>query len=102
MTPHVDIQTVGEPSTMSNSSSTVPRERLAQVWDVLANAQHNNTGVKLVAAPLRFVGFWTAVALPFLYLPLLHGGLESNELSVFVALVAVNAVALVVGHNYGR
>ncbi|WP_396611907.1 hypothetical protein ACH9L7_01060 [Haloferax sp. S1W] len=87
---------------MSSSSSTVPRERLSQLREVITDAQNVNTGVKLVAAPLRFVGFWTAVALPFLYLPLLHDGLKSGEITVFVTLVAVNAIALVVGHNYAR
>jgi hypothetical protein len=53
-----------------------------------------------LTVPIRFVAFWVAIALPFLYLPLLAGGLHGTEPTVFVALVAVNLVALVVGHGY--
>ncbi|SDM48420.1 hypothetical protein SAMN04487949_1817 [Halogranum gelatinilyticum] len=59
-------------------------------------------GRKMLAAPIRFVGFWAAVSLPFLYLPLLAGGLESSELSVFAGLLLLNLVAFVVGHEHRR
>jgi fatty acid desaturase len=88
--------------TMSNSSTNLPRERLSQLRERVPDEQQLPTGVKLVAAPLRFVGFWAAIALPFMYMPLLYGGLQASELTVFVALVALNALALVVGHNYAR
>ncbi|MFC7202381.1 hypothetical protein ACFQJC_02565 [Haloferax namakaokahaiae] len=86
---------------MSNSPSTLPRERLVELREML-NEQHVNTGLKVVTAPFRFVGFWAAVALPFLYLPLLFNGLNQSEITVFTALVALNALALIVGHNYAR
>jgi len=44
------------------------------------------------------LGFWTAVVLPFLYLPLLAVG-PSRPL-LLVGAVGLNAVALVVGHGY--
>ncbi|AHZ23511.1 hypothetical protein E6P09_14525 [Haloferax mediterranei ATCC 33500] len=87
---------------MSNSSSTVPRERLSKLRERVTDEQQLTTGLRLIAIPVRFIGFWVAVALPFLYLPLLVGGLSGSELTAFVALVAVNALALVVGHNYAR
>ncbi|MCO8265379.1 hypothetical protein ACOZ4B_07085 [Haloferax prahovense] len=87
---------------MSNSPSTVPRERLSQLRDVVTEEQPLRLGFELVAAPLRFVGFWAAVALPFLYVPLLFGGLEAGEFTVFGGLLALNALALVLGHNYAR
>jgi tryptophan-rich sensory protein len=59
-------------------------------------------GARLVAAPLRFVGFWVAIALPFLYLPLLFGGLDGQQALVFGLLLTVNALALVIGHGYRR
>jgi hypothetical protein len=59
-------------------------------------------GAQLVAAPLRFVGFWLAVALPFLYVPLLVGGLSGGQLQVFVGLLGLNVLALLFGHSYGR
>ncbi len=56
---------------------------------------------RLVVEPIRALAFWTAIALPFLYLPLLWYGLESTgELIVFFGLVALNLLALLVGHGY--
>jgi hypothetical protein len=52
--------------------------------------------------PVRFLGFWSAVALPFLHIPLLLTGLDgSAETGAFLALFALNVVALVVGHGHG-
>jgi hypothetical protein len=42
------------------------------------------------------------VALPFLYLPLLVGGLDGQQTTVFVGLLLANAAALVLGHGYGQ
>ena len=50
---------------------------------------------------VRVVAFWTAVILPFIYLPLLFGGLEGNA-TLFGGLLALNAVALLLGHDYRR
>lgn len=56
-----------------------------------------------LTTPLEVVGFWTAVALPFLYLPLLVAGISTQgELLTFVGLVALNAAALLVGHGHKR
>jgi len=54
-----------------------------------------------VLAPVRMVSFWVAVAMPFLSLPLLVTGLETEfEVVAFLSLVAVNVAALVVGHSH--
>jgi hypothetical protein len=81
---------------MSNSSITndLP-SRIGDVDSVRA-------GARLITAPLRFVGFWAAVALPFVYLPLLVGGIAGEEAVAFAGLVALHAVALLIGHNYGQ
>ena len=50
---------------------------------------------------VRVVAFWTAVALPFLYLPLLFGGLKGDA-ALFGGLLVLNAVALLLGHDYRR
>ncbi|MFP4218250.1 MAG: hypothetical protein ACLFR6_05365 [Salinarchaeum sp.] len=51
--------------------------------------------------PIRFVGFWLSVALPFLYLPLLATGLNTvSQTIAFLGLLALNVVALAVGHSY--
>ncbi|WP_277542013.1 hypothetical protein [Haloarcula laminariae] len=56
-----------------------------------------------LVTPIRGVAFWTAVALPFLYLPLLATGLQSSAVrTAFGALLLANAVSLLVGHSYAR
>lgn len=56
-----------------------------------------------LTTPVEMVSFWLAIALPFLYLPLLVAGVTTDGelLSVFV-LVGANVLALVVGHGYRR
>jgi hypothetical protein len=55
-----------------------------------------------VPASVRFVGFWAAIALPFMYVPLLATGLESpGQLQTFLLLLALNVVALLLGHRHG-
>lgn len=52
---------------------------------------------------MRAIAFWLAIALPFLYLPLLVDGFGGRaEMFAFVGLVVLNLVALVVGHEYRR
>jgi hypothetical protein len=59
----------------------------------------------LTASPretLRALAFWSAVVLPFLHVPLLAAGLSTpGERHAFVALLALNAVALYAGHPHG-
>jgi hypothetical protein len=51
----------------------------------------------------RAVGFWTAVGLPVLYLPLLAHGLDgTQDVLVFLGLLLVHLVALFGGRNYAR
>lgn len=81
---------------MSNSSANEPRSALDRAGVVLRSG-------RTVLAPIRTVAFWTAVALPFLYLPLLATGLEeTTTTAAFVTLLAANAVALLVGHSHRR
>ena len=50
---------------------------------------------------VRGLAFWIAVVLPFIYIPLLVVGIDSVQMLVaFVALVAVNVCALLVGQSY--
>lgn len=50
---------------------------------------------------VRAVAFWVAALLPIVYLPVLLAGIDSpTRLSVLVGLLALNAVALVVGHDH--
>ena len=78
---------------MSNSSTTRNED------PPLASFQDHT-----LARPLEFVGFWAAVALPFLYVPLLvQTRLQTPaETAIFLALLGLNVVALIVGHSYKR
>ena len=57
-------------------------------------------GQLLVSA--RGVAFWTAIALPFGYLPLFTLEPVQISLETFCVLLAINIVALVIGHSYHR
>jgi hypothetical protein len=60
-------------------------------------------GFRTLLRPLEAVGFWSAVALPFLYVPLVLSGPENaTEVTVTVGLMAVHALSLIVGHAYNR
>ena len=68
----------------------------------LVNDAVPSVGQTLVA-PIKGVAFWTAIALPFLYLPLLATGLQSSGVrTAFGVLVLANALTLLVGHSYAR
>lgn len=63
----------------------------------------NSFGIESPSQTLRALAFWSAVVLPFLHVPLLTTGLTSaSERHAFLALLALNAVALYAGHPYGR
>ncbi|WP_257300387.1 hypothetical protein [Haloarchaeobius sp. FL176] len=50
---------------------------------------------------LRTIGFWAAVSLPFVHLPLLLTGLDSTaDLLAFGVLLGSNLIALLVGHHH--
>ncbi|MFB6078777.1 MAG: hypothetical protein ABEJ80_07355 [Halarchaeum sp.] len=58
-------------------------------------------GLSALRRPVEALGFWSAVVLPFLYVPLVLSGLESaNTWIAFVALVLLHVVSLVVGRGY--
>lgn len=55
-------------------------------------------GVRLV----RGIAFWIGVALPFVYLPLMIGGITRFELVTFVGAIVANYLALLLGSGYRR
>ena len=56
-----------------------------------------------LTTPLEVGGFWAAVVLPFLYLPMLLAGISSQgELITFLGLLALNLAALLAGHGHKR
>jgi hypothetical protein len=57
---------------------------------------------RLLLRPIKLLAFWSAIVLPFLHLSLLLNGLESESMTLaFLALLALNAVAIYIGHPYG-
>jgi hypothetical protein len=54
----------------------------------------------LLADVVRASAFWTAALLPLSYVPLLATGAVTEFPLAFVALLAVNAAALLVGHDH--
>lgn len=58
--------------------------------------------VGALSEPLSALAFWSAVALPLLYVPLLAAGLGSaRDLLLFLGLFVLHLVALVGGRSYG-
>ena len=56
-----------------------------------------------LAKPIRVAGFWGAILLPVLYLPLLANGLSTPlQALFFLVVLSVNLVALYVGHTHRR
>ena len=90
------------PGTMSSPSPTFDLRSDASEASLDDRARDTlGTARSHVMTPLRLVGFWSAIALPFLYVPLVATGLEtSQELTVFLALLAANVLAVAVGHSY--
>ena len=81
---------------MSSSTNNGLRSSLQSVSSLSEASKH-------VLSPIRALAFWIAVALPFLYLPLLAVGLSSRaRTGAFLALLLCNAAALLVGHEHMR
>jgi len=51
-------------------------------------------------ATVRRVSFWSAILLPLVYLPLLSGGFGPQTGYIIIGLLALNLIALFVGHNH--
>jgi hypothetical protein len=78
---------------MSNSSVNDSRSPVGRIGASSVSS--------VLLGPLKGAAFWAAIALPFLHLPLLVTGLDSpTTLGAFVALLALNVVALLVGHPH--
>lgn len=50
--------------------------------------------------PVRAAAFWSAVALPLVYLPLVASGTVWDRPLAFCTLLALNVVAFLAGHGY--
>jgi len=85
------------PSSKQNSTATRTDQERPVNQEAVLDRLRSHSPVTAV----RRVGFWAAVALPFLHLPLLLSGIETSvEATVFLSLLTVNVLALVVGHRH--
>ena len=57
-------------------------------------------GTLALGASVRRVSFWAAILLPLVYLPLLSGGLGPQTGQLVIGLLALNLIALFVGHSH--
>jgi hypothetical protein len=87
---------------MSNAPSTLdPRPSTGSASQTIADLSAlADSAAEAFRKPCQFAGFWSAVALPFVYVPMLAGGLTASQQSTFALLFAAHAVALVAGHDY--
>lgn len=80
---------------MSISPITNPGGLLGELTD--------NPLSRAVLSPVKRVAFWAAVVLPFLHVPLLTTGLDSEQaVLAFAVLVSLNVCALLLGHPHGQ
>jgi|AntRauTorckE6833_2_1112554.scaffolds.fasta_scaffold42079_2 hypothetical protein len=75
-----------EPSTLPFGGDALPAPAAAVAATLLA--------------PVRAVAFWSAVALPFVYLPLIATGAVWDRPLVFCAMLLLNGVAFLAGHSH--
>ena len=80
------------------SGATSPRDLLSSTRIAPGSAAAAFRDV--LKKPVRRVAFWVAIALPLTYLPLLVGGIEDSEATLFALLLVANAVTLVIGHGH--
>ncbi|MDY6818899.1 MAG: hypothetical protein SVG88_09570 [Halobacteriales archaeon] len=94
---------------MSDRTRSNLRRRIASPPAIDAQLDRLNPADVLVRSkrsvmqPISALGFWSAIALPALYLPLLVTGLDSvDDLLVFLGLFAIHLVSLYVGRTHRR
>ena len=86
---------------MSNAPSTLAQYTTDSADDSAATLlTFANSAAETLTRPFEFAGFWSAVVLPFVYAPMLVGGVAAGRQMTFIALIALHAVALVAGHGY--
>jgi len=89
---------MSQPSRTRNTSARSSRETVTRRKWLLSSVIPRS-----LLTPVRTVSFWVAVTIPFLHLSLLFTGTgieTTSETLAFLALLALNVVALVVGHPH--
>ncbi|WP_396612603.1 hypothetical protein ACH9L7_04825 [Haloferax sp. S1W] len=57
---------------------------------------------RVALEPFETLAFWSAIALPLAYLPLLASGLGGGDLPLFAGLLALHVTALVLGRDHAQ
>jgi len=57
-------------------------------------------GTSAIGSMIRRISFWSSILLPLVYLPLLSTGLGPQTGYIVIGLLALNLIALLVGHNH--
>lgn len=82
-----------EVSTMSTTNPSMP--------DTPTTGLRSHIELDTLLKPVRATGFYAALALPLVYVPLLVSGLESvSQVTTFAVLFALHVLALAVGHGH--
>lgn len=85
---------------MSTPESTLLDDTATEPFPALQETLR--AALAYAALPVRFAAFWVATLLPLTYVPLLATGMVTGNHFDFAGLLALNAVAFVVGHSYNR
>jgi len=72
-------------------------QNTSELDSAAALARH---GTLAISSTIRSISFWSAILLPLVYLPLLSGGLGPQTGYIVLGLLALNLIALLVGHNH--
>lgn len=99
---YVQVSRIGkETRAVDDTMSSTPNDNLPPIGDRLP--EHAAPMFAAIVRSLEAVAFWSAIALPFLYVPLLVTGLEATaQLTAFLTLLALHALAIVGGYRYNR
>ncbi|WP_458205871.1 hypothetical protein [Haladaptatus sp. NG-SE-30] len=84
------------------SSPTTIQNEHASDFELPVPRTIAQAAVRKLVSPVQFIGFWMAIALPFVYLPVLYRGDLSTNAGIFSALLLLNLVAVIAGHGYNR
>jgi len=84
---------------MTGSPSTVGRSSPAEAESPPQAAHQSRLSL---TRPIRWLGFWAAIVLPAVYLPVLSFGIGTHTGAVFLGLLGCQLLALLAGHHYKR
>lgn len=87
-------------SPTQNEPSLLPTELRTNGLEAIANSSlADRYHAHPATTPLEIVGFWSAIVIPLLYLPVIASGMG---VEIILGLVAFNLLALLAGHTHRR